>query len=90
MEWAHGGASLSLPPKRNLHTIGVPEPIRQHFQQLDTEALRRMDPEDEEAKGTDLTIIIGHQCFYRQYGMSVFIGNCSTETSIKPTIVLRK
>lgn len=43
--------SLVCPPKKNLTTIGVSEPIRHHFQTLDTEALKQTDREDEEFKG---------------------------------------
>jgi PAB-dependent poly(A)-specific ribonuclease subunit 3 len=38
---------VPAPPKRCLQTIGIPEPIRNHFQSLDTEALRQMQPDDE-------------------------------------------
>ena len=31
-EWAQGSTTLPCPPKRSLQTIGIPEPIRQHFQ----------------------------------------------------------
>lgn len=49
-EWANGSTTLPAPPKRSLQTIGIPEPIRQHFQSLDTEALRQMAPEDDRYK----------------------------------------
>jgi hypothetical protein len=52
VEWAGEAGSLVCPPKKNLTTIGVSEPIRHHFQTLDTEALKQMDREDEEFKGT--------------------------------------
>ena len=34
LEWAQGSTTLPCPPKRSLQTIGIPEPIRQHFQVL--------------------------------------------------------
>ena len=51
VEWAASSVLSINPPKRTLQTIGVPEPIRQHFQQLDSEALKRTDIEEEERKG---------------------------------------
>lgn len=50
LEWANGSLTLPAPPKRSLQTIGIPEPIRQHFQSLDVEALRQMKPDDERYK----------------------------------------
>lgn len=38
--------TLPSPPKRSLQTVGLPEPIRQHFQSLDIQALKQMSPED--------------------------------------------
>jgi hypothetical protein len=49
-EWANKCLTLPAPPKRSLQTIGLPEPIRQHFQSLDVEALRQMKPDDERYK----------------------------------------
>lgn len=46
VEWAASSILSIHPPKRTLQAIGVPEPIRQHFQQLDSEALKRTDIED--------------------------------------------
>ena len=50
MEWASSVDSLSAPPKRTLQTVGIPEPIRQHFQSLDLTSLRQMTPGDERYK----------------------------------------
>ena len=50
MEWCAHWSSLPTPRKRSLQTIGIPEPIRQHFQSLDLDALRQMDPEDDRYK----------------------------------------
>jgi len=50
MEWCTHWSSLPTARKRSLQTIGIPEPIRQHFQSLDLDALRQMDPEDERYK----------------------------------------
>jgi hypothetical protein len=33
-DWALGASTLPAPPKRTLQAIGIPEPIRQHFQAL--------------------------------------------------------
>eukprot|EP01041_Mallomonas_annulata_P010985 gene10985-22949_t len=49
-EWTTGSTSIPAPPKRSLQTIGIPEPIRQHFQALDLESLRQLDPADERFK----------------------------------------
>lgn len=48
MQWAIRGLAQTAPapPRRCLQTIGVPEPIRQHFRDLDVEALKQIDPED--------------------------------------------
>ena len=51
LEWAQGSLSLPAPPRRTIQTIGIPEPVRQHFQSLDVEALRQMPPDDERYKG---------------------------------------
>lgn len=51
MEWAHGISSQPIPPKRSMLTIGIPDPIRQHFQQLDLEALKKTNPDDGDCKG---------------------------------------
>jgi PAB-dependent poly(A)-specific ribonuclease subunit 3 len=48
--WTNNSTTLPAPPKRSLQTIGIPDPIRQHFQSLDIEALRQMAPEDERYK----------------------------------------
>lgn len=50
MEWSHASTTMPGPPKRCLQTIGIPEPIRQHFQSLDLESLRQMLPDDERYK----------------------------------------
>lgn len=47
MEWCAHMSSVPTPRKRSLQTIGIPEPIRQHFHNLDLDALRQMDPDDE-------------------------------------------
>jgi hypothetical protein len=39
-------STVPAPPKRSLQTIGIPEPIREHFQSLDLHALRQMQPDD--------------------------------------------
>lgn len=46
LQWANGSHTVPAPPKRCLRTIGIPEPIREHFQSLDIEALRQMPPDD--------------------------------------------
>lgn len=51
LEWTQGSLSLPAPPRRTIQTIGIPEPVRQHFQSLDVEALRQMPPDDERYKG---------------------------------------
>ena len=38
-------------------TIGVPEPVRQHFQVLDTEALKQSTPSECENKGNKHLLI---------------------------------
>eukprot|EP01038_Epipyxis_sp_PR26KG_P004334 gene4334-6135_t len=50
LEWTHGSLTLPAPPKRCLQTIGLPEPIRQHFQTLDIEASKQMPADDERYK----------------------------------------
>lgn len=50
LEWANGSSTLPAPPKRCLKSIGLSEPIRQHFQNLDMEALRQMKPDDDRYK----------------------------------------
>ena len=50
MQWAHSSHTLPAPPKRSLQTIGIPEPIREHFQTLDLISLKQMDPSDERYK----------------------------------------
>jgi PAB-dependent poly(A)-specific ribonuclease subunit 3 len=50
MDWAASLSSLPTPTKRSLQTIGIPEPIRAHFQGLDLTSLRQMDPADERYK----------------------------------------
>ena len=47
LQWADGATTLPAPSKRSLQTIGIPEPIRSHFRNLDIEALRQMDPANE-------------------------------------------
>mmetsp|Transcript_31158 Transcript_31158/g.44780 ORF Transcript_31158/g.44780 Transcript_31158/m.44780 type:complete len:355 (+) Transcript_31158:32-1096(+) len=46
MEYGNTTTTLPAPPKRSLQTIGIPEPVREHFQSLDMIALRQMDPAD--------------------------------------------
>ena len=43
-------SSLSSPPKRNLRSIGVPEPTRKYFLSLDSESLRQLPPDDNRYK----------------------------------------
>lgn len=50
MEWTEHLNSLPAPQRRSLQTIGIPEPVREHFQGLDIASLRQMDPEDERYK----------------------------------------
>ena len=50
LDWAADTTTIAAPLKRSLQTIGIPEPIRQHFQSLDIESLRQMDPSDERYK----------------------------------------
>ena len=38
--------TVPAPPKRCLQTVGVPEPVREHFQSLDLFSLRQMAPDD--------------------------------------------
>ncbi len=49
LDWSLGlgASSLPAPPRRTLQALGLPEPIRQHFQSLDLEALRQMAPDNE-------------------------------------------
>ena len=57
LEWAQGALSLPAPPRRTIQTIGIPEPVRQHFQSLDVEALRQLPPDDDRYKGTLLSAV---------------------------------
>eukprot|EP01036_Dinobryon_divergens_P034814 gene34814-45028_t len=41
-----GSTTVPAPPKRCLQTVGVPEPVREHFQSLDLFSLRQMAPDD--------------------------------------------
>ena len=50
LDWSNGSSTFPAPPKRSLQTLGIPEPIRQHFQALDIEALRQMPADDEKYK----------------------------------------
>mmetsp|Transcript_22495 Transcript_22495/g.32850 ORF Transcript_22495/g.32850 Transcript_22495/m.32850 type:complete len:683 (+) Transcript_22495:91-2139(+) len=50
MEWAASASTLPAPPKRSLLAVGIPEPMRQHFQSLDLDCLRQMDPDDDRYK----------------------------------------
>ena len=43
-------STLPTPIKRTMQTIGLPEPIRQHFQSLDIQALKQMSPDDNRYK----------------------------------------
>ena len=47
LQWANGASALPAPVKRSLQTIGIPEPIRSHFRNLDIDALKQMDPANE-------------------------------------------
>jgi PAB-dependent poly(A)-specific ribonuclease subunit 3 len=49
-DWANGSTALPAPPKRTLQCIGIPEPVRSHFQNLDLASLGQMSPEDERYK----------------------------------------
>ena len=57
LEWAQGALSLPAPPRRTIQTIGIPEPVRQHFQSLDVEALRQLPPDDDRYKGMLLFVL---------------------------------
>ena len=48
--WSDSTTNFPAPPRRSLQTIGIPDPIRQHFQSLDHAALRQMEPNDERYK----------------------------------------
>ena len=50
LNWADSMTTLPAPPRRTLQTIGIPDPIRQHFQSLDHASLRQMEPNDERYK----------------------------------------
>jgi len=50
LNWADSLTTLPAPPRRTLQTIGIPDPIRQHFQSLDHASLRQMEPNDERYK----------------------------------------
>ena len=49
-DWADGSFTLPAPPQKSLQTLGIPEPMRQHFRTLDIECLRQMKPDDERYK----------------------------------------
>jgi len=46
LDWADSLTTLPAPPRRTLQTLGIPDPIRQHFQTLDHASLRQMEPND--------------------------------------------
>lgn len=48
--WGDNSSTLPAPPRRTLQTLGIPDPIRQHFQDLDHATLRQMEPSDERYK----------------------------------------
>lgn len=50
--WAEGlpHSTQPAPPKRSLQTIGIPEPIREHFRSLDQTSSKQMDPNDSRYK----------------------------------------
>jgi PAB-dependent poly(A)-specific ribonuclease subunit 3 len=48
--WIASRSGVVMPSKQTLQAIGITEPIRQHFRQLDIESLRQMDPDDERYK----------------------------------------
>ena len=55
MDWNTGIPSMMpttvpAPTKRTLQTIGIPEPIRKHFQNLDFETLQQIAPDDDRYK----------------------------------------
>ena len=50
LQWANFATSLPAPPKRSLQTIGIPEPVRTHFRNMDLDALRQMNPDCERYK----------------------------------------
>ena len=58
LEWAQASLSLPAPPRRTIQTIGIPEPVRQHFQSLDVESLRQLSPDDDRYKGTLLSAVL--------------------------------
>lgn len=50
LEWKLEHVTAGAPPKRCLHTIGMPESLRSYFSALDNESIRQMPPEDERYK----------------------------------------
>jgi PAB-dependent poly(A)-specific ribonuclease subunit 3 len=50
--WAEGlpDCTNPAPPKRSLQTIGIPEPIREHFRSLDQTSSKQMEPSDDRYK----------------------------------------
>ena len=50
--WAEDlpNSTQPAPPKRSLQTIGIPEPIREHFRSLDQTSSKQMDPSDSRYK----------------------------------------
>lgn len=50
IDWGITGSTLPAPPKRSLQTVGIPEPIRQHFRNLDIDTLKQMPPDDDRYK----------------------------------------
>lgn len=50
VDWGVTGSTLPAPPKRSLQTVGIPEPIRQHFRSLDIDTLKQMRPDDDRYK----------------------------------------
>lgn len=50
LQWAQTSTTLPAPPKRTLQTIGIPEPVRNHFRSLDIDSLKQMNPDNERYK----------------------------------------
>lgn len=50
LQWAQHSTTLPAPPRRTLQTIGIPEPVRNHFRTLDIESLKQMNPDNERYK----------------------------------------
>ena len=50
LSWMLNNVTFVAPPKRSMHTIGMPENMRQHFAALDVESSRCMNSDDDRYK----------------------------------------